>query len=212
MPNGKPDFTKSLKADALGLLLEQYKGKPILEALLSSYVSECEELRDAIQEIVLARDARTAYGIWLDIIGKIVNAARNSGNDAAYRLIINTAIAVNRSFGRAKDFELVWQLLGNDPATLSETENYPACATISTDVPINNPLLSGAEVLDILTRVFFHSHMNAAGVKLAFVFATDANSFQATSSISMASNPAHAPSDSAHPATQTYGKVASVIT
>src|ERR1700749_997371 len=126
---GKPDFTKSLKADALSLLLEEYKGKAVLAALISSYVGECEELRDAIQEVILARDGRTAYGIWLEVIGKIVGAARNSDNDAAYRLIINTKIAQNKSFGRAKDFEIIWQLLGNDPANLSETEHYPAGAT-----------------------------------------------------------------------------------
>lgn len=211
MPNGKPDFSKDLKADALGLLLEQYKGKPVLEALIASYVAECSELRDVIQEVVLARDARTAYGIWLDVVGKIVGAARNSGNDEAYRLLINTKIAQNRSSGRASDFERIWELLGNDPANLRLTEFYPAEGQLTSTQPVTNPFLTSAEMLDVLKRIFFQGKVNAAGVRLTFVFATDTNGLQFTSSISMTSDPAHALSDSTHPATQTYGKLASVI-
>lgn len=208
---GKPDFTKSLKADALSLLLEQYKGKPILEALISSYVAECEEIRDAIKEVVLARDARTAYGIWLDIIGKIVGAARNSSNDEAYRLLINTKIAQNKSSGRAGDFERIWELMGNDPANLRMTEIFPAGGVLTSIAPITSLFLTSTEMIDVLRRIFFQGKVNAAGVRLTFVFATDTDSFQFNDYYSGGSSPQHAFSDANNLASPA-GKLASVIT
>ena len=210
MPNGEIDFNKSLTQDALSLLMEQYKGKPVLQAIISSYTAECQELQSVIKDVILARDARTAYGIYLDVIGKIVQAGRNSSNDEAYRLLVNTKIAQNKSSGRAQDFETIWELLGNDPSILRFTEEFPAAAIITATQPITNPFLTGSEMLDVLTRIFFQGKTNAAGVRLQFVFNTEVNDFEYTY-LGGPSASNHAYSDISNPGTLTYGKWASVI-
>lgn len=209
MPDGRPDFDKDLVAHALGLILERYKNKRILQALVTSYVSETQEIRDAIQEVALARDMRTAFGIYLDVVGKIVQAARNSANDEAYRLIINTKIAQNKSFGRAGDFETVWNLMGNDPTDLRIVENFPASATISSPVPVQNAFLTNSEMLDVLTRIF-RGKMQAAGVRLSFVFTTDPNTFK-YKNLGAFDVPTAGYSDANHPTSLLYGKYSSVI-
>lgn len=210
MPNGEADFTKDLVGKAVGRLLERYKNKPIITALVTSYVSELVEIRDAIKEVQLARDARTAYGIYEDIIGKIIGEARNAANDEAYRLLINTKIAVNKSSGRASDFETIWELLGNDPTQLRLTETPPAAGIITSIAPITNVFLSNVEMVDVLTRIFFRGKVNAAGVRLTFIYATDPHSFQ-FKHLPSASDPTKSYSDSSSPATLTYGKLASIL-
>lgn len=205
-----PDFNKDLVADALGLLLEQYKGKPVLQAVVISLAEEIQELRDAAKEVQQSKDFKQCFGIYLNYFGKIVAAARNSDNDEAYRLLIGTKIAQNKSFGRAQDFETIFELLGNDPSTLRLTEVFPAGGTITATQPLGTVLIPGPDMLDVLRRLFFTGKTQAAGVRLRFIFVTSLDDFRYRNAGDV-SQGNHGYGDRSNPSTLTYGKWSSVL-
>lgn len=112
--------------DAKALVLGAYKGKPRFEALLSSYIKECQKLEDAIWSVILGRMIENAVGVQLDVIGKLVGEQRKGREDDDYRIWITVRIRINRSHGRPKDLleilRLVEQTGGN------YREQYPATA------------------------------------------------------------------------------------
>src|SRR5688572_13994483 len=87
----------------LRLLLDQYKDKPRLTALLSSYLNRVQELEDAAWDVRIKRFVDDAVGAQLDGIGRIVGELRQGRDDVTYRLFILARIRVNLSFGHADD-------------------------------------------------------------------------------------------------------------
>lgn len=57
---------------ALSLLIQQYRDKPNLAALISSFADEIDALRDVGADLFLKRAIDTAEGVQLDVVGKIV--------------------------------------------------------------------------------------------------------------------------------------------
>ena len=82
-----------------GLLLEQYQGKPRLDALLAAYTRQVQKLEDAIWSVILGRMLENAVGVQLDKIGRIVGQKRLGEPDVRYRMLIQVRIAINRSSG-----------------------------------------------------------------------------------------------------------------
>lgn len=88
--------------EALSQLLQQYKGRPRIEGLLSALVQQIQDLENATFDMNEARQLfnGTTYpsvGAQLDGIGQIVGAKRNGLNDAEYLVIILGTIAENNS-------------------------------------------------------------------------------------------------------------------
>lgn len=111
----------------LDLLLEQYKGKPRIAALITSELEQIQKLEDAIWEVILGRLIDTAVGVQLDALGKIVGQKRQGAGDEVFRARIRARIWANRSLGHPDDIIKVVQLatgLPDDEWTY--TENYPA--------------------------------------------------------------------------------------
>ncbi len=87
----------------LGRFLQQYKNRPNLAVLLTSYLNRVQELENAAWEVILYRLLDTAEGIQLDRLGAIVGRGRGSLSDAEYLLAIKGQIRINRSCGTPVD-------------------------------------------------------------------------------------------------------------
>lgn len=122
----------------VALLLDQYKEKPRIEALLRSYLDEVQELEDVIADIRASRDVDTTTGVHLEKIGRKVGQPR-VGVDDLYRVFIRVRIRVNASHGKAKDVIAVAKL-----ATLGRACKfyplYPASFVIDVLEPLGATL------------------------------------------------------------------------
>lgn len=66
----------NLKEIAESRILSQYATSPLYKKLLEAITSEVQELLDAIVDLMEYRTVYAAYGVQLDIIGKIVGSPR----------------------------------------------------------------------------------------------------------------------------------------
>jgi hypothetical protein len=109
----------------LGLLISQYRDKPRITALLSSYLRRVQELEDAIFDVLVARLIDNAVGVQLAAIGRIVGQTNEAGwDDDTYRLFIKARIRANQSNGHGDDVIDVLNLVEAADFVLSEV--YPA--------------------------------------------------------------------------------------
>lgn len=97
---------------ALRLLALQYKSKEKLEAYLSSFITQVQLLEAAFFDIYSLLDIDTQTGAQLDLIGRIVQRAREGRSDAEYRPWLKAQIAANLSAGRADDLLNILNILG----------------------------------------------------------------------------------------------------
>lgn len=113
---------------AHGLLLEQYRDRPRLRALLESYVDRCQELEDAAWDTLILRLIDNAENAQLDTIGRIVGEERKGRTDEIYRLWIKARIAINKSHGHPADIINVLRIV--EPIPFLYQEHYPATVVI----------------------------------------------------------------------------------
>jgi hypothetical protein len=151
-------------AQALGRLLERWKGKAKLEALLRTYTDEVQALEQAIWDVLIKRLPAEAEGVQLDVIGRIIGEPRRGRTDAAYRPWITARIAVNRSFGTAGDVIRALLAIGAGAFTL---EDY---GTANFKVTYPAPIDAGAEqeIPDIIAA----ARAAGVGARVAFTSAT----------------------------------------
>lgn len=137
-----PCHEKDIDDQAVDLLIQQYKDKPVIEAIVRSYARRCQELEHAAWDVINSRllgevyvlfprnnprtceeiaDTSTAEegiikltatGVRLDLVGKIVGEARLGRSDADYEVGIKIRIAINRSNGRSDDLIEICALAG----------------------------------------------------------------------------------------------------
>lgn len=116
---------------ALGRLLEQYKGKPKLAGLIVDHAAQMQEVENALWGVYEDRLLGNAEGDQLDQIGTAVGQARGGLDDATYRLWISARIILNRSSGTLQQILAIAELVVNDPAaTLELREDFPAAFTL----------------------------------------------------------------------------------
>jgi hypothetical protein len=125
----------------LALLLSQYKDKPRLAALLSSYLRRVQELEDAIWDVLVKRLIDNAVDEQLRMIGRIVGQANEGGwDDDTYRIFIKGRIRANQSNGHGDDVIDVLNLVEAADFVLSEV--YPAAMYVDFATPtIADPLI-----------------------------------------------------------------------
>lgn len=91
-------------ARAKDRLIEQYKEKPKIEGLLEAVVKPLQELEDLFLALGTERWIDSAIGAQLDVVGKIVGALRDVGqNDEDYRLAIKAQIIMNLNQGTPEE-------------------------------------------------------------------------------------------------------------
>ncbi len=115
-------------------LLEQYKGKARMEALIEALVTPVQPLEDAFFQLLEERYLETSVGFQLDRLGDIVGISRDGLNDDQYRLRIRARIFVNVSNGEPETLILVYKLLTLSNLVILE-ELFPAAAGLMCDGP-----------------------------------------------------------------------------
>ncbi len=124
MANAVPPITTHA-ADALARLIQQFKGKPNIAALLNSFNEQTQDYEDDVQDLSDVLDIDLMTGVNLDHIGEIVNQPREGRNDADYRQAIRERISANVSSGTPDQvIEIFTGLTGS--TVVDYDEDYPA--------------------------------------------------------------------------------------
>lgn len=116
--------------DGLARLIDQYRGRPKIEGILTAYLRRVQEIENALWAAYDARllTATTPVGVHLDTLGALVGEARQGRGDDDYRAAIRIRIRANRSTGTANDVIEVASLLPADNATYDEGQ--PRCFVV----------------------------------------------------------------------------------
>lgn len=117
-----PEPILTHEEDAVELLTDRYKSKPVIEGWLRVRARRIQRLEDVVWDTIDGRLLSNAVGVWLDKIGEIVREPREGRGDEAYRAAIRVRILINRSKGRSIDVIAV--ALALDPSA-KYVETYP---------------------------------------------------------------------------------------
>ncbi len=111
--------------EALDLLLEQFKNKAYIEALLSSYVTQIQLSENANYDVWYNFLIDNANDAQLDVLGIFVGEVRRSVDNDEYRIYIKARIAINRSSGKIPEILAILQIIApsTDTYELRETGN-----------------------------------------------------------------------------------------
>lgn len=114
-------------ARGLARLTQRWRGKPVIEAILSSHLAEVQEIEDALWEVIeLALD--TATGDGLDQIAALLGEPRQDLDDEPLRTVLRARILANRSRGSFDELHAILALFAGDAYTLGE---YPPAAVLA---------------------------------------------------------------------------------
>jgi uncharacterized MnhB-related membrane protein len=152
---------------ALDRLLQQYKGQPRLQALITALVSQVQDLENAIFSLNGGRQVFGSFGEQLDNLGTIVGIARNGLSDSVYLIFILGTIAENNS-------DTTMDVMTNIVSTLFSVTSvfardlYPAAVAFGVGSTSLDPSLYNTVIAIIEASL-------GAGIGLAYV-----SSFNAT--------------------------------
>lgn len=96
---------------ALDRIISQYKGKPLFEAFLSTFVKQVQDIEDATFGLIAGRSLDNAIGEQLDKIGTIVGQERGNFDDDFYRILLFVKIGQNTSQGGPNKAINIFKLL-----------------------------------------------------------------------------------------------------
>jgi hypothetical protein len=149
---------------ALGLLIEAYRGLPRLTGLVASFTNRLQEFEDCNWDVLNKRlldytdrngNPAHAVGAQLDVIGRIVQRGRNGQDDATYLIYIRAQIFLNKSKAGRDEVITLLQLV--EAAAFTYTEFYPCTVLLAfVDALAASPLV----LLDLAKRAV------TGGVKL----------------------------------------------
>jgi len=112
-------------ADPLRRLVEQFRGKPRIEALLRAIAAQVQQLNDVATDLLEKRWLDTAEGAQLDGLGRILGLDRGAWDDEQYRARLRFRIRVLLADGTPENIITTLALLSEGrPVQLIET--YPA--------------------------------------------------------------------------------------
>jgi hypothetical protein len=151
-------------AGALSRLLEQFKNKPNVVALVSALVGVMQPLEAALWALYTQRQLATAFGAQLDVLGSIVGQPRNGLSDSDYARYLNARIATNVSDGRVEDLITVTRSVLND-ALVTITISRPGAAAVEV-------IVTGDIVADALAAIVISFLRDARAAGIALVLRT----------------------------------------
>jgi hypothetical protein len=96
-------YVSSHIEQGLANLVEQFKDKPKIASLLTSFLNQIQDLEDAFWTLLWDRYLDVATGVSLDGLGDIVGESREGREDDAYRQGIKTRILINLSSGTPEE-------------------------------------------------------------------------------------------------------------
>lgn len=141
------------------LLLEQYKGKPRMEAMVCILREELQEVEDALWDLYTRRSVNSATWAAEDVLGAIVGRDRAGMSNEDYRCWIKAQILVNRSSGYGEELIAILKAIFGQGASVELREYYPASVIIT----LNDELAVSRRVVGAILQT-----AKAAGVRLIF--------------------------------------------
>lgn len=113
------------EARALDRLASQFKGKPVIAAILNSFSAEVQEIENMLFDLITKRSIDTGEGEQLDAIGRIVGQPRGGRTDDEYRVALRARIRINLATGQPNEILAAMRFI--IPATsVRLTEFFPA--------------------------------------------------------------------------------------
>lgn len=103
-------FTKHV-SQGLGRLLAQFQGQPNFAGVLSSLLTQVQEIEVMFIALINERYLSTAVGAQLDGIGRVVGELRLGRSDTDYRAVLSGRIRANRANGRVEDIHALFTIL-----------------------------------------------------------------------------------------------------
>jgi len=152
----------------LALLVEQFKGKPRFEGILSALATQIQDIENATFQLFFDRALTTAVGAQLDQIGTVVGLARNGLSDSDYRAQLGAQVLVNTSQGDPERLIEVVRIITSS-ALVVLAEPKPGYVQISFDGTAPDPVPLFVAKIDSVAP---------AGVRLQLVEGTPGNSFR----------------------------------
>jgi len=123
---------KDHEQQAYDRLLEQFKDKPNVMALLKGWMKGVQTTEDSLFDLLNNRSIQTAIGVQLDNIGKLVGAKRKGRSDESYREFIQLQILINNSEGTPSDILEILSLITNADIVKS-FPHYPVGGNLYTN-------------------------------------------------------------------------------
>lgn len=155
----------TVTADGLARLLQQFKDKPRLAALLSSWLDEFQANEDAAFTLYYNRLLQNgvATGDILTKIGKLVGQGSEGLSDASFILLIKARIKTNRSTGRREDLIGIASLLV--PGDIVRVTAYPPkSVAVQPDAACTLP--------PAIVGIKFLAKAGGAGTRVMFVWSS----------------------------------------
>jgi hypothetical protein len=150
-----PNYKNTYVQDAYNMLIDQFKNKPILNALLSIYIGKLQEIENVFSALYDAEFLASSTGSALYEIGSTEGITMTSISDATYRTIIKQTQLVNNSSG---DIETLLNFI-----ILFGTYNYLHVTMGSARLRIDTNI-----VLSVTASQFFNSIKNVVAAGIGF--------------------------------------------
>jgi len=161
------DLITTHTTDSIARLLEQYKNKPNLAAIIAAFTDQIQDVENETYAIIDMRAIELAYGEHLDNIGKIVDLARQGLGDDEYRTLLYVKIGQNTSQGDPEKIISIYKLLTGGTyvhyVNLTDAE-----VQLQTDVNFSDQAEANVKIESIQQVV-------GAGVRVAYLIYADAD-------------------------------------
>lgn len=158
-------LTTERLAEAVGNLIDQFKGQPNIEALVSAWAQQSQDVETAAFGLLTLTTLANAEGPQLDGLGAIVGVERGGKNDTDYRTRIAAQILINNSSGTIEQLLEIAVTMGATTVTLNEVP--PAKIELVGGVSLDN----GGEIAAAIQAA------RAAGVGSWFTWFDDTPAF-----------------------------------
>lgn len=119
----------------LSRLVSKLRGKPAMDALLSSWLVEVQAVEDALWQVLTETTLDASVGAQLDQLGAIVGCGRDALGDEPYRMLLRTQILANRSNGTGDELLAILAVLSGGDGATTLTEHAPAAMVIGRSAP-----------------------------------------------------------------------------
>lgn len=129
--------------------------------LLQCFLGPVQDLENAFQQLLVDRTVDRAYGVQLDVIGRIVGQLRAGMADDVYRRYIRARISVNRSKGTVADVLKVADLVVFDDDAYMHAIQY---GTAGLHLVIEDVVIDDADLITAL--VLMLRDTVSAGVRI----------------------------------------------
>ncbi len=150
-------------ADALSLLTSQFSGSTNIQAILTSWITQVQELEAALFQLYEERGVEDAIGDQLDDLGTIVGLERDGMSDTDYRARLLVQIAINLASGTVPEVEAILDSLLLTGFEIRESDDVSGAF----DIEVEDAITNGIEIFKVLLKI------KSAAVRLIFVWPDD---------------------------------------